>query len=570
MARLHLFPLGTPLDGPAAGEGYWRGAAPQLAALDQARAVAVAGGGPRGVQRVHRQGKLTARERVSALLDEGSPFHELGTLVNHGVVFAEGRTSPGAGVVTGLGKVHDRWVVVIANDNTLAAGSWWPGTPEKIQRAQEVGLRLHLPVVYLVESSGLFLPEQARSFPGGVGAGHIFKRNAELAAAGVPQLAGVFGASIAGGGYKPIISDRVVMTEAAYMVIAGAALVKGAKARQLTSLDIGGPEVHVHQSGCADLRVPTDEAALLVLREEVSRLPSSAVGWYRAEAEAAPPRFSPRELPEVFPKDFRRSYEIEQVLARLVDSSLFHEFLPDVGREIVTGVGRISGLWVAFAGNRQGMIEEPGAGIRPGGALYREGIAKLSAFARAASEDGLPLVWLQDVAGFDIGEEAERLGLLGYGSSLIYSISTPQNPVFTVLLRKASGAGYYAMAGMPYDPVLQLATPLTRLAVMEGRTLATAAFTSKLDDQFRPLATEPDEVAALEAQMEAVAQRIEADMDPLMAASRRDVDEVIHLGELRDWLVCLAESAWQATGHRRVRNPRIWSLHDLEALWRVK
>lgn len=567
MAHLHLFPLGAPLEGPK--ERRWDRASPAVQRVLTARDEARLGGGPRGTARVHAAAHLTARERVASLLDDPSDFREFGTLVQHGVTFAQGKTAPGVGVITGLGRVRGRWVVVVANDNTLAAGSWWPLSPEKIQRAQDVALRLRLPVVYLVESSGLFLPEQAATFPGGTGAGHIFKKNAELAAAGVPQIAGVFGASIAGGGYKPIISDRVVMTEDAYMVIAGAALVKGAKSKQLTSLDIGGPEVHVHQSGCADLRVPDDRAAIEVLREEIGKTPSSAVEWYRYGAAAADPHFPLEDLSALLPSDFRRAYEMEQVIARLVDSSLFHEFLPKVGREILVGVGRVSGLWVAFAANRQGVVEEAGEGMRLGGVLYREGIAKLSAFARAASEDGLPLVWIQDVSGFDIGEEAERLGLLGFGSSLIYSISTPQNPVFTVLLRKASGAGYYAMSGQPYQPILQLATPLTRLAVMEGRTLATAAFTSQLDDQFRPLTHDPGELARLESQMDEVAAQIEADMDPIGAASRRDVDEVVLLDELRTWLVCLAESAWQATGHRRVRNPRIWSLHDLEALWRT-
>jgi acetyl-CoA carboxylase carboxyltransferase component len=458
--------------------------------------------------------------------------------------------------------------MVIANDNTVASGAWWPRTPEKIQRAQMMALRLRLPTIYLVDCSGLFLPEQSKSFPGARGAGHIFKMNSLLSAHGVPQLAGVFGDCIAGGGYMPIISDRVYMTEQAYMVIAGAALIKGAKSQKLSSLDIGGPEVHVHRSGCADVRVPDDLAALVAIRREVARLPSSAVDYYRYGAESGAPRFAPAELGGIFPGDHRLPYAIEEVLARLVDHSLFWELLPWRGREIVVGVGRVGGLYMGFAANRQGLVDDPEHHDqkKPAGILYKEGIAKLSSFSRACEADGIPLVWLQDISGFDIGVEAERLGLLGYGSSLIYTNSTNRVPMFTVLLRRASGAGYYAMAGMPYEPVVQLATPLSRLAVMEGRTLAIAAYNTKLDDDFQIESTDPAERERIEGGMRDTEARIEADMSPYQAASRMDTDEIVALSELRPWLVSLAEMSYQSTGHRRVKNPRIWSLHDIEAL----
>lgn len=521
-----------------------------------------------GSEKVHRKGKLTTWERVERLVDPGGRILPVGTLVNWGRSFAGSeRQAPGAGVLTAFCQIQGRWVMVIANDNTVASGAWWPLSPEKIQRAQKMALDLRLPVVYLVDCSGLFLPEQSRSFPGLTGAGHIFKKNAELAAAGVPQIAGVFGDCIAGGGYMPIISDRVYMTEQAYMVIAGAALIKGAKSQHLTSLDIGGPEVHVHQSATADVRVPDDESCLAAIRREIAGLPGSAVGFYRHGVEPEEPLFDPVELVDLLPRDHRQVYDMRQVLARLVDGSLVHEFLPEVGREVLTVVARVSGLWMGFAANVLEPQPHPeGRGHRPGGILYREGIAKLAAFSRACNDDGIPLVWVQDIAGFDIGVEAEALGLLGYGSSLIYANSTSKAPVFTLLLRKASGAGYYAMAGLPYEPVIQLSSPLARQSVMEGRTLAIAAFNTKLDDDFQIASTDPVERARIEAGMAATAARIEADMDPIQAASRMDTDEVVRIGELRPWLVALAEMAWQATGYRRTKNPRIWSLHDLEVL----
>jgi acetyl-CoA carboxylase carboxyltransferase component/biotin carboxyl carrier protein len=567
--KLFLNPVGGPL---VSGAVEQREAAAHTAglhaALDEKRAVVKAGWGP---EKVHRKGKLTTWERIDRLVDPGSQTFSVGTLVNWGRDFAgSDKQAPGAGVVTCFGLVHGRWCMIIANDNTVASGAWWPLTPEKIERAQQMALRLRLPVVYLVDCSGLFLPEQARSFPGLTGAGHIFKKNAELSHHGVPQIAGVFGDCIAGGGYMPIISDRVYMTEGAYMVIAGAALIKGAKSQKLTSLDIGGPEVHVHASACADVRVPDDIAALRAIRAEVAQLPSSGAAFYRHGAEAAPPMFDPAELSRIFPADHRQVYDIRQVIARLVDHSLFHEFLPETGPEVLTGIGRVGGLWVGFAANVLAPQPHPeGKGMRPGGILYREGIAKLAAFSRACNDDGLPLVWLQDIAGFDIGVEAEALGLLGYGSSLIYTNSTNTTPMFTVLLRKASGAGYYAMAGLPYEPVLQLATPISRLAVMEGRTLAIAAFNTKLDDDFNIDPRFPEaERAKIQRGMDQTAARIEADMDPVAAAARMDTDELIRLDELRPWLVALAEMAYQSTGYRRVKNPRIWSLFDLEVLTR--
>lgn len=570
MARLWLHPIGRPLEQVLGADDIARNQ-DRMEALEQDLAEKVeavhAGWGPSYAARVHEKGKLTTWERIEALIDPGTEVFEVGTLVNWGRTFAGSkRLAPGAGVVTCFARVCGRWTVVIANDNTVASGAWWPLTPEKIQRAQTMALQLRLPVIYLVDCSGLFLPEQSRSFSGRTGAGHIFTMNARLAEAGVPQVAGVFGDCIAGGGYMPIISDRVYMTEGAYMVIAGAALIRGAKSLKLTSLDIGGPEVHVHQSSCADVRVPDDPTALRLIREEIGKLPSPAVDFYRHGAEPSPPRLSPDDLPALFPVDFRQTYAIEDVIARLVDDSLFHEILPHVGREMITGVARISGLWVGLIANRQGLVEEPGIGRRAGGALYREGIAKISAFARACSDDGIPLLWLQDISGFDIGVEAERQGLLGYGSNLIYTNATPKTPVFTVLLRKASGAGYYAMHGMPYEPVVQLSTPITRLAVMEGRTLAIATYNSKLDDDFEIATQDPEERAEIEQGMARTAARIEADMDPVQAAARMDTDEVVPLGRLRAWLTCLVESAWQGVGYRRTKNPRIWSLHDLEVL----
>jgi acetyl-CoA carboxylase carboxyltransferase component len=527
------------------------------------------GWGPEYVKRVHAKGKLTTWERIDILKDAGTTVFPLNTFVNYGLQFGDPpRTSPSAGVITAFVRIHGRLTVVIANDNTVASGSWWPMTPEKIERAQEVGLRLRLPVIYLVDCSGLNLPEQSKTFPGRTGAGYIFKMNALLSDSGVPQIAGVLGDCIAGGGYMPIISDKLFMTEQAYMVIAGAALVKGGKAQKITSLSIGGPDVHVHLSNCADERVPDDETMIRRIRQEIQNLPDSAVTYYRQGFTPADPRFSPHELNGLLPVDHRVVYDIHEIIARLADDSLFWELLPHTGEEMVTGIARINGLYVGIIANNQQLTLHPELKdrTRAGGLLYREGIAKISQFSRSCNSDGIPIIWLQDISGFDIGIEAERHGLLGYGSNLLYTNSTNMVPMITVLLRKASGAGYYAMTGLPYEPFVQISTPLTRLAVMEGRTLAIGTFRTKLDDNFQIMTSDPGERAKVEAGMKGVEDRIEADMNPYKAARQMDTDEIVPVHELRDYLMTLVEMCYQSHGYRRVKNPRIWSMHDLSIL----
>ncbi|MEN8155080.1 MAG: carboxyl transferase domain-containing protein, partial [Acidobacteriota bacterium] len=459
------------------------------------------GWGDKYIERVHKKNKMTAWERIDLLKDKGSEIFPIGSFVNYGKKFGDTgseKLSPGAGVITVFTKVEGRYITIIANDNTVASGSWWPRTPEKIQRAQEISLRLRIPVVYLIDSSGLFLPEQSNTFPGRYGAGHIFKMNSRLSDAQVPQIAGVFGDCIAGGGYMPIISDIVYMTEQAYMVIAGAALIKGAKSQNITSLTIGGPDVHVHLSGCADFRVPDDATLLKKIKEEIKKLPTSGIDYYRYGGGVSEPAYPTEEIEGIFPENYRVNYDMRQVIARLTDSSLFREIFPGKGEEIICGIGKINGLYCGIVANNTELIghRRSASEKRPGGILYKEGISKITSFIRACDDDGIPIIWLQDISGFDIGPEAEKNGLLGYGSNLLYAISNLSVPVFTILLRKASGAGYYAMNGLPYEPVLQISTPITRLSVMEGKTLAIGAYNTKLDDNFNIISENKEEYAA--------------------------------------------------------------------------
>ena len=572
MAKVILHPIGGPVE-EIAEEKTYRENLERMEELNKTlferREEVHQGWGEKYVERVHAKGKMTTWERLEVLKDEGTTIFPINTFVNYGLTFGKPpRTSPGAGVITAFVRVHGRLTVVIANDNTVASGSWWPLTPEKIERAQEVALRLKIPVIYLVDCSGLYLPEQSKTFPGRTGAGYIFKMNALLSASGVPQIAGVLGDCIAGGGYMPIISDKLIMTEQAYMVIAGAALVKGGKSQKITSLDIGGADIHVHLSNCADERVPDDPAMIAKIRQAIAKLPSSGCDYYRHAFAPAAPRFSPYEINGLLPADHRVVYDIKQIIARLVDDSLFWELFPHTGEEMVTGIARINGLYVGIIANNQQLTSHPEMRdrTRPGGLLYREGIAKISQFSRSCNSDGIPILWLQDISGFDIGLEAEKHGLLGWGSNLLYTNSTNTVPMITVLLRKASGAGYYAMTGLPYEPFVQISTPITRLAVMEGRTLAIGAFRTKVDDNFNIITQDAEERAQIEAGMKGVEDRITADMDPYKTARQMDTDEIVATHELRDYLMTLTEMCYQSIGYRRVKNPRIWSMHDLRVL----
>jgi 3-methylcrotonyl-CoA carboxylase beta subunit len=574
MAKVLLQPIGATLEtfmSPEDCKANARAMDELETAIQSKRDEIRAGWGEEYVKRVHKKRKLTTWERLESLKDTGTEILPIGSFVNYGRQFGEGKNkkkSPGAGVVTAFVRVEDRYTMVIANDNTVASGAWWPLTPEKIERAQHVARRLRIPVIYLVDCSGLYLPEQSRSFPGPTGAGYIFKMNSLLSASGVPQIAAVFGDCIAGGGYMPIISDRVYMTEQAYMVIAGAALIKGGKSQNITSLTIGGADIHVHISNCADFRGPDDEAVLKMIRRDVAMLPSSAIEYYKYGGDTSEPLYDTGELKQIFPSDYRMSYDMRQVIARLVDSSLFWELLPAKGEEMITGIAKIGGLYVGIIANNQFLIKHPEYADqkRPGGILYREGISKISQFSRTCNDDGIPIIWLQDISGFDIGAEAEKEGLLGYGSNLIYTNSTNAVPMITVLLRKASGAGYYAMSGIAYDPVIQLSTPITRLAVMEGRTLAIGAFRTKLDDNFEIITDDSAEREKIKKGMQEVEDRITQDMDPIRSASQMDTDEVVCMGELRAYLRAVVEMSYQAIGHRRVKNPRIWAVHDLHTL----
>ena len=435
------------------------------------------GGGRARIDRQHKAGKRTARERIAALLDPGAPFLEVGLLVAYDRYDGQ---APAAGVVTGLGNVESRPVVIVANDATVKAGAWWPETITKILRAQEIAMRNRLPIVYLVDSAGVNLPYQDGIFPGQYGAGRIFLYNSWMRRRyHIPQIAAVMGPCIAGGAYLPALSDVIIMVEGtSFMGLGGPNLVKGATGQVIDSEPLGGARLHTAVSGVAHFMAPDDAAAIMLIREQVRRLPlAERTSW---SAQATPPSRNSDELYGALPADHRLPYEIEEVIHRIFDGGGYTEFQPEYAPEMLCANARLCGRPVALIANRRGFLKQEGR-PRIGGIIYTDSARKVAYFVENAERLGTPLVYLQDVSGFMVGPEAEREGIIRAGAEMVETMSCATVPKITLTLNHASGAGYYAMAGQGFDPNFTFSWPTARIGVMEGDSAIVALYSAELE-----------------------------------------------------------------------------------------
>jgi acetyl-CoA carboxylase carboxyltransferase component len=480
------------------------------------------GGGPERIQRQHDQGKLTARERVERLRDPDSPWIELGLLVAWDRYDGQ---APGAGVVTGLGVVAGRDVVVVANDATVKAGSWWPETITKMLRAQEAAMRQRIPIIYLVDSAGVNLPYQGGVFPGQYGAARIFYYNSLMRRyLRVPQISAVMGPCVAGGAYLPALSDVIFMVDGtSFMGLGGPNLVRGATGQVVESEALGGATTHTQVSGVAHYRAPTDAACLEQIRSYVARLPDP----YPSPDLATPARSGRNgaELYDILPGDHRMAYDMHRVLECLLDAGTLDEFQPELAREMICGHGTVAGRPVAVIANQRGMIKGRG-GERPraGGIVYTESAEKTAYFIETASREGIPLLFVQDVSGFMVGPEAEHSGIIRSGAHFVEAMATAVVPRLVLTVNHASGAGYYAMAGQGFDPDFIFSLPTGRMGVMEGESAAQAVFGHRAGDP---------EVAD---QVEKIRQDYEQQLDARYAAARGFVDAIVTPEEVRDTL----------------------------------
>jgi 3-methylcrotonyl-CoA carboxylase beta subunit len=491
------------------------------------------GGGPDRVRRQHEQGKLTARERVAALLDRGAEWLEVGLLVAHDQYDGQ---APAAGVVTGLGRIAGRPVVVVANDATVKAGSWWPETIKKILRAQEIAMRQRLPIVYLVDSAGVNLPYQGGVFPGQYGAARIFYYNSIMRRyLKVPQIAAVMGPCIAGGAYLPALSDAIFMVEGtSFMGLGGPNLVKGATGQTVDAELLGGATTHTSVSAVAHYRAKDDEDCLKRLRDYLARLPRTL----RPPAPGGKPRRDPTELYDLLPTDHRMSYDMRAVLECLVDAGRLDEFQPDIAPEMICGHSTIEGRPVALIANSRGVIKGKKKGEAPkiGGIIYTESAEKVAYFIENADRERMPLLFIQDVSGFMVGTEAEHSGIIRAGARFVEAMATTTVPKLVLTLNHASGAGYYAMAGQGFDPDFILSWPTGRMGVMEGESAIQAVL--------GPDAARPEHAATVEA----MRTDYEHQLDAKFAGARGFVDAIVLPDETHDTLAFLLEVTTEFTG----------------------
>jgi acetyl-CoA carboxylase carboxyltransferase component len=490
-----------------------------------------AGGGADKVKKQHEQGKLTARERVALLLDEGSYSQEIGLLVAYDQY--EGG-APSAGVVTTVGRVRGREVVVVANDATVKAGSWWPETIKKILRAQEIAMRSRVPIIYLVDSAGVNLPFQGGVFPGQYGAARIFYYNSIMRRyLRVPQVAAVMGPCVAGGAYLPALSDIIIMVEkTSFMGLGGANLVKGATGQTIDNETLGGARTHTEVSGVAHYRVESDESCIEKIREIISELPAperSPVSVIESADGARPLE----DLYDILPEDHRHPYDPREVLSCILDGGHLDEFQADYAREMITGHARVRGIQVGVITNSRGLMREKGKPPKFGGIIYTESAEKVAYFIETCNRQRTPLLFIQDVSGFMVGAEAEHSGIIRAGARFVEAMATATVPKIVLTVNHASGAGYYAMAGQGFDPDFILSWPTGRMGVMEGDSAVQAIYGTQLDKLKRE-GKEPDE--KLLAEMARVREDYEQQLDAKYAAARGYVDAVIAPEQTRDML----------------------------------
>ena len=489
------------------------------------------GGGPDKIDRQHQQGKLTARERIKKLLDQDAYFQEVGLLVAYDQYDGG---APAAGVVTVVGRVQGREVVVVANDATVKAGSWWPETIKKILRAQEIAMRSRVPIIYLVDSAGVNLPYQGGVFPGQYGASRIFYYNSIMRHyLKVPQISAVMGPCIAGGAYLPALSDIIIMVEnTSFMGLGGANLVKGATGQTIDNETLGGARTHNELSGVAHYRVPDDQSCIDKIREFISELPKPTPCATSTDAgESLRPG---EELYEIIPEDHRQPYDARKLLECLLDDGRLDEFQADYAKEMITGHAGIRGIQVGVIANHRGMVRLPGGKPpRFGGIIYTESAEKVAYFIETCNRHHTPLLFVQDVSGFMVGPDAEHSGIIRAGAKFVEAMATALVPKLVLTVNHASGAGYYAMAGQGFDPDFIYSWPTGRMGVMEGDSAVQAVFGSQLE-KLKKNGQTPD--AALLAEMDKVRETYDQELDAKYAAARGFVDAVITPEFTRDAL----------------------------------
>jgi len=513
-------------------------------AIAEEEAVLREGGGKAGHERQRKMGRLPARERISHLLDKGSPFFEIGLWAAY-KMYEEWGKIPAAGVVAGIGNIAGVPCMIIANDATVKAGAFFPQTAKKVIHAQRIAFECALPIVYLVDSAGVFLPMQDEIFPDEDDFGRIFRNNSVISAAGVPQFAAIMGNCVAGGAYLPVLCDKILMTNGSGLYLAGPSLVKAAIGQVVDAEELGGAQMHAEISGTVDFHEKDDPSCLKRLRSLIALLPEAKEtgrarppGVLDGAKETTKPAKSPDSIYDLISFDGQKLYDVRDLLASVVDTNSIDEYKADYGKTIVTAYARIDGCAVGIIANQRLQVRTKKEGIQMGGVIYSDSADKAARFVMDCNQTNLPIIFFQDVTGFMVGRDAEESGIIRSGAKLVNAVSNSIVPKITVVVGGSFGAGNYAMCGKAYDPRFIVAWPTARYAVMGAAQASDTVFAVLARARERDKKSSPEELEELRA---TVKRNYEEQTDIRYGAARGWVDAIIQPHETRDVLVRLLE-----------------------------
>ncbi len=498
------------------------------------------GGGEKRIQKHHEKGKMTARERIDYLLDSASDAIEIAAFAGENM-YPEHGGCPSGGVVVKLGHVKGKQCIVVANDATVKAGAWFPMTAKKTLRAQEIAMENRLPIIYLVDSAGAYLPMQAEVFPDKDHFGRIFRNNAVMSSMGITQISAVMGSCVAGGAYLPIMSDEaLIVNKTGTIFLAGSYLVKAAIGEEIDNETLGGATTHCEISGVTDYKTEDDAAALNTIKNIVDKIGAFDKAGF-SKKESFPPQKDENEIFGILPKARHEQYDMFEIIERLVDNSDFEEYKAGYGQTIITGYARIDGWAVGIVANQRKMIKNKKGEMQFGGVIYSDSADKATRFIANCNQKKIPLVFIQDVTGFMVGSKSEHGGIIKDGAKMVSAVSNSVVPKFTVIIGNSYGAGNYAMCGKAYDPRLIFAWPSAELAVMSGKSAAKVLLqieTASLKRKGETITKEKEDEL-----FHKIKSRYDAQISPYYAAARLWTDAIINPLDTRKWIAMGIEAA---------------------------
>ncbi|MEJ6693700.1 MAG: acyl-CoA carboxylase subunit beta [Saprospiraceae bacterium] len=490
------------------------------------------GGGQKKIDKQHKKGKMTARERVDFLKDKDATFFEIGAFAGYGM-YEEHGGCPAGGTVMGISKVEGRDCMIVANDATVKAGAWFPITGKKNLRAQEIAMENRIPIIYLVDSAGVYLPMQDEIFPDKEHFGRIFRNNAKMSSMGIPQIAAIMGSCVAGGAYLPIMSDESLIVDGTGSIfLAGPYLVKAAIGEEVDQETLGGAKMHTEMSGVVDYIMPDDKTCLTTIRDLVSKLghePKSGID----RIKAVKPELDPKEIIGHYPSAKAKPYDMREILKRVVDGSELTEYKEGYGKSIITAYARIDGWSVGIVANDRQVVKNAKGEMQFGGVIYSDSADKAARFIMNCNQKKIPLVFFHDVSGFMVGKRSEHGGIIKDGAKMVNAVSNSTVPKFSIVVGNSYGAGNYAMCGKAYDPRFIIGWPTAKIAVMGGAQAAKVL--TQIQVSSMKAKGEVDEAAETELHNK-IKDRYEEQTSPYYAASRIWLDAIIDPRETRDWL----------------------------------